>query len=91
MLRFEIPRTGRPIRHNGILTMENETIPRVRIQTRVWRDLGQLAAEAAMIGVVFSLLLAIAVFVMARDNHGDAARPVAVSPTAQGAGTRLST
>jgi len=69
--------------------MENESITRIPIRARVWRDLGQLAAEAAMIGVVFSLLLAIAVFVMARDTRGDAARPAVISAASQGAVTRL--
>ena len=41
------------------------------IQARVWRDLGQLAVEALAIGVVFSVLLALAVFVVARGGHGD--------------------
>jgi hypothetical protein len=33
---------------------------------RVWRDLAALAAEAVAIGVLFSLLLALAVLVMTR-------------------------
>ncbi len=41
------------------------------INARVWRDLAQLAAEALAIGVVFSILLALAVFVVARNSHGD--------------------
>jgi hypothetical protein len=41
------------------------------ISARVWRDLAQLAAEALAIGVVFSVLLALAVFVVARNGHGD--------------------
>jgi hypothetical protein len=41
------------------------------ISTRVWRDLAQLAVEALAIGVVFSVLLALAVFVVARGAHGD--------------------
>jgi hypothetical protein len=42
------------------------------IAASVWRDLAQLAAEALAIGVVFSVLLALAVFVIARGQHGDA-------------------
>jgi hypothetical protein len=38
---------------------------------RAWRDLGRLAAEALAIGVIFSVLLALAVFVAARNGHGD--------------------
>ena len=41
------------------------------IDACVWRDLAQLAAEALAIGVVFSVLLALAVFVVARGTHGD--------------------
>jgi hypothetical protein len=41
------------------------------INARVWRDLAQLAGEALAIGVVFSLLLALAVFVVARGGHGE--------------------
>ncbi len=41
------------------------------ISTRVWRDLAQLAVEALAIGVVFSVLLALAVLVVARGTHGD--------------------
>ena len=37
----------------------------------VWRDLVQLAVEALAIGVLFSVLLALAVFVVARGTHGD--------------------
>ncbi|MGH8714048.1 MAG: hypothetical protein ACREYB_08590 [Casimicrobiaceae bacterium] len=36
------------------------------IGSRVWRDLAGLAVEALAIGVLFSLLLALAVLVMAR-------------------------
>ena len=36
------------------------------IAPRVWRDLAALAAEAVAIGVLFSILLALAVLVMAR-------------------------
>jgi hypothetical protein len=36
------------------------------IASRVWRDLAGLAVEALAIGVLFSLLLALAVLVMAR-------------------------
>jgi len=67
-------------------SMRNETTTRVDIQARVWRDLGQLAAEAAMIGVLFSLLLAVAVFVMTRDNRGEATRPALVAPASQTSG-----
>ena len=39
----------------------------------VWRDLARLAAEALAIGVVFSVLLALAVFIVARTgNSGEA-------------------
>ena len=39
----------------------------------VWRDLAGLAAEALAIGIVFSVLMALAVFVIAGGAHGDAA------------------
>ena len=41
------------------------------IDASVWRDLAQLAAEALAIGVVFSVLLALAVFVVARGSQGE--------------------
>ena len=41
------------------------------ISVRIWRELGQLALEALAIGVVFSMLLAAAVYMVARNNHGD--------------------
>ena len=43
------------------------------LEWRVWRDLAGLAAEALAIGVVFSVLLALAVFIVARaGNSGEA-------------------
>lgn len=39
---------------------------------RVWRDFSQLAAEALAIGVAFSILVALAVMIMARDARTDA-------------------
>jgi predicted cobalt transporter CbtA len=41
------------------------------IGVRVWRELGQLALEGLAIGVVFSVLLAAAVYMVARNNHGE--------------------
>jgi hypothetical protein len=41
------------------------------IAPRVWRDLAGLAAEAVAIGVLFSLLLALAVLVMTRARPDD--------------------
>ena len=41
------------------------------IAPRVWRDLAALAAEAVAIGVLFSLLLALAVLVMTRARPDD--------------------
>jgi len=41
------------------------------IGSQVWRDLAQLAVEALAIGVVFSVLLALAVFAVARSGHAD--------------------
>jgi hypothetical protein len=43
---------------------------------RMWRDLAQLGVEALAIGVVFSVLLALAVYVIAKNDHGaDVAAP----------------
>jgi hypothetical protein len=53
----------------ALLTIETRRPP--AIDAGVWRDLAQLAVEALVIGVVFSLLLALAVFVVARGTHGD--------------------
>lgn len=41
-----------------------------RIETRVWRELGALAVEGMAIGLVFSVLLAAAVYVVARNGAG---------------------
>ena len=58
----------------AMLTIETRSAP--AIGAGVWRDLAQLAVEALVIGVVFSVLLALAVFVVARGTHGDEfARP----------------
>jgi hypothetical protein len=53
----------------AIPTLEPRTA--TAIDACVWRDLAQLAVEALAIGVVFSVLLALAVFVVARGSHGD--------------------
>jgi hypothetical protein len=51
------------------------------IAPRVWRDLAGLAAEAVAIGVLFSVLLALAVLVMTRgrpdDSFAGATEPIA--------------
>ena len=49
--------------------IETRSVP--AIDASVWRDLAQLAVEALAIGVVFSVLLALAVFVVARGARGD--------------------
>ncbi|MEO8565685.1 MAG: hypothetical protein ABI541_04815 [Betaproteobacteria bacterium] len=41
------------------------------VAPRVWRDLAALAAEAVAIGVLFSVLLALAVLVMTRARPDD--------------------
>ena len=41
------------------------------VAPRVWRDLAALAAEAVAIGVLFSLLLALAVLVMTHARPDD--------------------
>jgi hypothetical protein len=53
----------------AMFTIETRNAP--AIDAGVWRDLAQLAVEALVIGVVFSVLLALAVFVVARDTHVD--------------------
>ena len=59
------------------------------IATRVWRELGQLALEGMVIGVAFSILLAAAVYMIARNAHDDALYTTRVSPAlfAMGAAT----
>ena len=53
------------------------------ITPRVWRDLAGLAAEAVAIGVLFSVLLALAVLMMTRARPDDglaaASEPVATA------------
>lgn len=60
------------------------------ITSRVWRDLGRLAVEAFAIGVLSSLLLALAVLVMSRGHAGDryaaAPAPAQAQPPAARAG-----
>jgi hypothetical protein len=58
-------------------TIESRNAP--AINAGVWRDLAQLAVEALAIGVVFSVLLALAVFVAVRGGRGD---EFAASPSA---------
>ena len=41
------------------------------ISVRVWRELGQLALEGVVIGLVFSVLIAAAVYMVARTSHGE--------------------
>lgn len=48
-----------------------------RIETRVWRELGQLAAEGMAVGLVFSVLLAAAVYMVA---HSGASADFALAP-----------
>ena len=40
------------------------------LEAAVWRDLARLAAEALAIGIAFSVLLALAVFMVARVGNG---------------------
>lgn len=55
------------------------------IGVRVWRELGQLALEGLAIGLVFSMLLAAAVYMVARSAPGSefaaAKTPPAASAT----------
>jgi hypothetical protein len=55
------------------------------IAPRVWRDLAGLAAEAVAIGLLFSVLLALAVLVMTRarpdDRLAGASEPVSTALT----------
>lgn len=48
-----------------------------RIETRVWRELGQLAIEGMAVGLVFSVLLAAAVYMVA---HNAVSADFALSP-----------
>jgi hypothetical protein len=48
-----------------------------RIETRVWRELGQLAVEGMAVGLVFSVLLAAAVYMVA---HNGSAADFALAP-----------
>jgi hypothetical protein len=41
------------------------------IGARIWRELGQLALEGLAIGLAFSVLLAAAVYVVARNGHAE--------------------
>jgi hypothetical protein len=56
--------------HQGAIpTIEAASAP--AINACVWRDLAQLGVEALAIGVVFSVLLALAVFVVAHSSRPD--------------------
>jgi hypothetical protein len=63
----------------AIPTIETRNAP--AIDACVWRDLAQLAVEAVAIGVVFSVLLALAVFVVARGARGDEFAASSSAPT----------
>ena len=45
----------------------NESQKAIAVDDRVWRDLASLGVEALAIGLAFSLILALAVFVVARE------------------------
>jgi hypothetical protein len=60
------------------LPIENSTSS--VIATRVWRELGQLALEGMVIGLAFSILLAAAVYMIARNARDDALYTTHVSP-----------
>ena len=69
------------------------TTTHTAITSRVWRDLGRLAVEALAIGLLSSLLLALAVLVMSRgrpdDRYAGAVAPASraqAQPPASGAG-----
>jgi hypothetical protein len=55
------------------------SVARTTLGGRVWRDLGQLAAEAAVIGVLFSVLLAVGVLMISHGTRVDAGNPDASS------------
>ena len=55
------------------------------IATRVWREIGQLALEGVAIGLAFSILLAAAVYMVARNAHDDRYSTAQESPTVQAA------
>jgi hypothetical protein len=53
-------------------TVQTMETPNSRtLEWSVWRDLARLAAEALAIGVVFSVLLALAVFIIARTGNSE--------------------
>jgi len=57
-----------------------------RIETRVWRELGQLAVEGLAVGLVFSLLLIAAVYMVA---HNGSAADFASAPATMEAAVAL--
>ena len=63
----------------AMLRIETGSAP--AIDACVWRDLAQLAVEALAIGVVFSILLALAVFAVSRDTRGDEFAAAPTAPT----------
>jgi predicted cobalt transporter CbtA len=54
---------------NGMQTVEGRAGGAISV--RIWRELGQLALECLAIGVVFSMLLVAAVYMVARNSHAD--------------------
>lgn len=48
-----------------------------------WRDLARLGVEALAVGVVFSVLLALAVFIVAHNGHGGEFADASVTTVAQ--------
>lgn len=70
--------------------MQTVKLPIVRgadgaIAPRVWRELGQLALEGVAVGLAFSILLAAAVYMVARNAHDDPFYTTHPSPAVQAA------
>ena len=58
-----------------------ETIQRNAPGAGIWRDIARLAAEALAIGLAFSMLLVLAVFMVAHNTgNGDALRAETAPP-----------
>jgi hypothetical protein len=71
--------TIRPIHGNEAMRLDMQTLQTTKpassraLDASAWRDLARLAAEALAIGIAFSVLLALAVFMVARaGNSADA-------------------
>jgi hypothetical protein len=70
MLRIHLFKGGDTMRLDTQTMQTTQAANSRTLEAAVWRDLVRLAAEALAIGIAFSVLLALAVFMVARASNG---------------------